>query len=131
MKIPLNCRENGVTNSLKYLLDTNVILGVLKQNPEALRLIDLQHTPLHACAYSFITRIELFSFPEINAAETKIIQDFLNEFTYLGMTPNVEDHTIEIRKQYRLKLPDAMISATARAYGLELLSLDQTLIRKH
>ena len=112
-------------NGISYLLDTNVIIGILKKTPAAVNLIANKKLQMHQCAYSFITRMELLSFPEITTKETKSILGFLNDLTYFGCTPNIEEIAIETRKQRRLKLPDAIIFATAKIYGCELLSLDQ------
>ena len=39
----------------------------------------------------------------------------------------VEDAAITLRRTRRLKLPDAIVAATARVHGLELLTLDDVL----
>ncbi len=44
-------------NGVKYLLDTNIILGIIKGNPDA--GIKLKGINLKTCAYSSITRMEL------------------------------------------------------------------------
>ncbi len=40
------------------------------------------------------------------------------------MDVTVEDRAIELRRSRRVKLPDALIAATALTYGLRLLTLD-------
>jgi hypothetical protein len=46
---------------------------------------------------------------------------------YLPMSQEIEDSTIHIRRHYKLKIPDAIIAATAKVNHLELLTLDQQL----
>lgn len=46
----------------------------------------------------------------------------------LKSTPEVEDLTIALRRTRKVKLPDALIAAKAIHHGLELLTLDQTLM---
>lgn len=43
-------------NGIKYLLDTNIIIGVLKGNAQAIGIA--KHIDLSTCAFSAITRIE-------------------------------------------------------------------------
>jgi predicted nucleic acid-binding protein len=40
----------------------------------------------------------------------------------------VEDHAIQLRRARRVKLPDALIAATALCHGLQLLTLDMGLL---
>jgi len=46
------------------------------------------------------------------------------------MSQAIEDATIQIRRQYGLKTPDAIIAATASVHNLELLTLDQQLANR-
>lgn len=47
---------------------------------------------------------------------------------YLPITREIEDQAIALRRQRRIKLPDALIAATALHNGLELLTLDAGLL---
>ena len=50
--------------------------------------------------------------------------------THIGLDASIEDTTISLKRLYRLKLPDAIIAATAKTYHLELLTLDKQLANK-
>lgn len=43
---------------------------------------------------------------------------------YLPIDLSVEDRAIALRRSRRVKLPDALIAATALVHGLQLLTLD-------
>jgi len=60
--------------------------------------------------------------------EERLISDRLSKFTYLSISSEVEDLAIALRRKRKLKLPDALIAATAIHYSLELLTLDQALL---
>ena len=67
----------AIAVALRLLLDTNVILGVLKgsQHPAIVeRLSDAQSDE---CAYSAITRIELLGFPGMTGDEDATVQELL------------------------------------------------------
>ena len=43
-------------------------------------------------------------------------------FLVLPITEEISDKTIELRKDYKIKLPDALIAATALVYNFTLVS---------
>lgn len=113
----------------ELLLDTNVLIGLLKEHPAALALLQQEDDPLRRAGYSAISRMELLGFPSLQVPERDAITRLLEALTYLPIDRTVEDRAIEIRGRRTLKLPDAIILATARVHGLELLTLDQRLQR--
>ena len=112
---------------IKYLLDTNFILGILKSNPIVLADVSERQTLTSECAYSAITRMELLGFPGITREEEALIRQKLVRLTYLPLTPAIEDMTILLRQTRIVKLSDAIIAAIALCSGLELLTLDKRL----
>jgi hypothetical protein len=50
----------------------------------------------------------------------KVLEDFIDESTIFDLTDPVVDSTIAICRAHRIKLPDAVIAATAQVYGLTL-----------
>lgn len=99
------------------LLDTNIVLYFLGG-----KLVN----PLPSGNYSIsvITEMELLSYPAISSDEEKRIISFLNRITVVGIDKNIKNLTISLRKQYRLKLADAIIVATAQSLGGTLLTND-------
>ena len=114
-------------NGIDYLLDTNFILGLLKSSPDTLALINDRRIVLQQCAYSAITRMELLGFPGITTTEESLIQDKLARLMYLPITPSVEDLAIRLRRTRRMKLPDAIVAASALETGAKLLTFDRQL----
>lgn len=117
-------------NGIKFLLDTNFILGVVKQTEPVLKALTERTIKLDECAYSFITRIELLSYSAITPLEIESIESILGATHYLAISQQIESTAIDIRRQYQLKIPDAIIAATAIALNLELLTLDRQLIKR-
>ncbi|MDZ7810635.1 MAG: type II toxin-antitoxin system VapC family toxin [Arhodomonas sp.] len=108
------------------LLDTNVVIGVLKELTPAMEMLRSvgNDTPL---AYSAITRMELMGYPGLTAEEGAAIESTLATMTYMGLTHAIEDRAIVLRQNHRIKLPDAIIAATALEYSYRLLTLDEAL----
>ena len=115
-------------SGVEYLLDTNFILGMLKNAPEVSAILVIKQLNSSQCAYSAVTRMELLGFPGITPDEDALIQSKLKRFTYLAIDPVVEDRAISIRRTRQVKLPDALIAATALCHGLQLLTLDLGLL---
>ncbi len=121
---PAAFKSGCVMSGTEYLLDTNFILGMLKATPTVLDVINRERLKAGQCAYSAITRMELLGFPGITGDEDSLIRSRLSMFTYLPVDVAVEDRAIAPRRSRRVKLPDALIAATALTYGLRLLTLD-------
>ena len=73
--------------------------------------------------------MELLSYPFLDAQSETEIRSFLAEVTIVGITREVKERAIELGRRHELKLPDAIIAATALAIDAELLSNDRTLRR--
>ena len=117
-------------NGIKFLLDTNFILGVVKKTEPVVKALTERTIALDECAYSFITRIELLSYSAITPLEIESIESILIAMHYLSISQQTENTSINIRRQYQLKIPDAIIAATAIALSLDLLTLDQQLSKR-
>lgn len=111
-----------------YLLDTNILIGLLKDHPPALDA--LARTEGNAVlAYSGVTRMELLGYPHLRTDEARVIGELLDELEYLPLIRAVEDRVINLRRHHRIKLPDAVIAATALERGYGLVTLDEALAR--
>lgn len=104
--------------SRRYLLDTNAVIYPLNG-----RLV----CPLSVGQYSvsIITEIELLSFSDLSDGEGQKIRDFLVLLDRVRLTDAVRDETIRLRRKNRLKLPDAIIAASALTHDATLLTNDQ------
>jgi len=103
-----------------YLLDTNAILDFLGDKlPAKARAIFSQIID-DQINISVINKIELLGFSSV---EPEII-DFVSYSNVFPLDDGVVEKTIEIRRQYKIKLPDAIIAATALHFDLTLLTND-------
>ena len=85
-------------NGAKCLLDTNVVIGLLKQHTAAVALIEAHHLDLNQIAISQITRMELLGFPSLPKEEERLIQGFLQSCLVLFIDEVVERQTIHLRR---------------------------------
>ena len=105
----------------KLFLDTNIILYLLSGNPEINEILKGQEAVV-----SFITELELLSFQGIDPNEESIIIELLKNCQIIQINQDIKRITIELKRKYRLKLPDAIIAATAFYLNLPLITADKT-----
>ena len=118
-----------MTSGIDHLLDTNVVIGLLKGHAPAVALAQSAGLALDRAAVSQITRMELLGFPAIAPEEELAAHAFLSQCRVLGISDEIEALAITLRRSGGLKLPDAIIAATAKVVGAKLLTLDERLVR--
>jgi predicted nucleic acid-binding protein len=103
--------------TVSELFDTNILIdhlnGIKKATKELQRSDDL--------AISVITWIEVMTGAQ-NKAQEAILRAFLSNFQSLPVTNAVAERAAENRRVRKIKLPDAMILATAEAAGRTLVT---------
>ena len=107
-------------NGISVVADTNIIVYMLNGNKRIAELLNGKEVYL-----SFVTELELFGKRTLSPAEKKKIQSFLNECIIIDINTSIKRAVINLREQYKLKLPDAIIVATALEYSLPLFTADK------
>ncbi len=108
----------------RYVLDTNAIVALLQQNIELIELLK----DADWIGVSIISKIEFLVFPGLSQDDRQLFEQFLQRVEVLGLAAidNVlMDKIVEIRQQYRLKLPDAVIAAMAIQNSASLVTADR------
>ena len=111
-------------NGINLMIDTNAAIYLLNGNDQIADLLDGKNIFI-----SFITELELLSKPEITNSEKKIIKSFLNDCTIYDINSLVKDKVIELKQSAKIKLPDAIIAATALWLNVPLVSADTDMRR--
>jgi predicted nucleic acid-binding protein len=73
---------------------------------------------------SVITEIELLSYPNLDAKTEENIRSFLAQLKLINLNNAIKTKAIQLRREYKIKLPDAIIVATALILNIPLLSND-------
>lgn len=108
---------------IKYLWDTNTAIYYLQQQfpQDAEKLID-DIVEDYKIIISAITEIELYCWKTPADDDLKILHEFIEDAMVIELEKEIKFTTAEIRKQYRIKLPDAIIAATSMVYDLTLIT---------
>jgi hypothetical protein len=106
-------------NGNKLFLDTNIILYFLSGDKTLAELLDGKQFYL-----SFITQLELLAYSGISRKDQKIIEGLLNHCVIIDINAEIKIKVIEIRKRYKIKLPDSIVIATSLFLDLPLVTAD-------
>lgn len=74
---------------------------------------------------SFISEVELLGFKGITKSEETKLKQLIGDCFTIEWSSKLKERTIELRKKYSIKLPDAIVAATSMIYGVTLVSADK------
>ena len=107
-------------NSL--FVDTNILLYLLSGDETVAEMLDEKHLVI-----SFVTELELLGYKDLSESDLKIIQELLNEATVMDINTEIKRLVVLLRKNYKVKLPDAIVVASALYANLPLVTADKQL----
>ena len=102
------------------VLDTNIVLFLLESDD-----ILEQYLQDKTFYLSLVNEMELLGYKDITEKEEVIIGFFLEECAIVEINKGIKDIAIKLRRKYSLKLPDAIVAATAIFLGIPLISADK------
>ena len=94
---------------VKALFDTNILIDYLKGVDAAQAELDRHRQRL----ISIVTWMEVHA-GVTSAEEAEVVEMFLRDFTVIEITRAIARDAAEIRQALRIRLPDALIWASAR-----------------
>jgi predicted nucleic acid-binding protein len=112
----------------RYFLDTNAIVALLQGNSPLLQL--LQNADW--IGISIISQIEFLAFSGLSQGDIQVFQQFVQRVEVVSLTTSdtlLIDQIIQLRQQYRLKLPDAIIAAMALHKNANLVTMDREFVK--
>jgi len=105
----------------KYLIDTNVLIDAQMGHLSEKGLIFLADVINENFIISFITLIEYLGYKDIS----KSSEEFIALAETIEVDKAIIKNCIDLRKNYKIKLPDAIIAATALAHNLILMTSNE------
>ena len=104
-------------SELNALLDSDILLDFLDGHAPAAREI----ARYRECCISIISWMEVMAGARTETDED-IRRSFLAHFRIIALTARVAEEAVKLRREYRLKLPDAVIWASAMTENCLLVS---------
>lgn len=102
----------------KALFDTNILIDLFNGRREAMSALDA-YPPQHA--------ISLVTWMEVMVGAKKYHQEHqtrmaLSAFNIIGISQDIAERSVNLRQEFGLKLPDAIILATAQHHRYEMVT---------
>ncbi|ENA4996913.1 type II toxin-antitoxin system VapC family toxin [Escherichia albertii] len=100
------------------LFDTNILIDLFSGRIESKQALE---------AWPLQNAISLVTWMEVLVGAKKYNQEHrtqiaMSAFNVIGISQDIAERSVALRQEYRMKLPDAIILATAQIYGFELVT---------
>lgn len=103
---------------IDFIADTNFLIYIHEGNKITEPFLDYNF------GISFISEVELLGFKGISKSEETKLKQLINDCFNIEWNSKIKEQTIEIRKKYSIKLPDAIVASTSLVYGIPLVTAD-------
>jgi len=105
----------------QYIIDTNAVIDYLGKKMPETGMAFMNSVIDQVPNISVVTKIEILGF---NAPEEhyQLLTNFMNDANVIDLSNDIVEACINLRKNHKTKLPDAIIAATAIVYDLALIS---------
>ena len=103
---------------MKALFDTNVLIDYLRGLPAARAELERYDDK----SVSIVSWMEVLA--GASPAVERATRDFLDSFALVELDHAVADRAVALRRQRRIKLPDAIVWASAQVHAMLLVTRD-------
>ena len=108
----------------QYLIDNNAISNYFSGLFSVKGMVFMAQVIDQTPTISVITQIEALSWVSPDGSKEQVVKSFINDATVLALAPAVVNQCVSIRRNRKIKIPDAIIAATAIANNLRLITSD-------
>ena len=105
-----------------FILDTSAVIKYVKGSLSSSGMDLLNRVIEDEPTISIVNRIELLSWKPPVESDLDLFHLFVNNSNHIPLTESIILKTIEVRREYKLKLPDAIIASTALILNRTLLA---------
>lgn len=106
-------------SGISLICDTNPLVYLLDGNEDVGNFLDGKQVWI-----SFISELELFGKKGLNEVEKREINNLINSCFIADMNLQIKQSTKDLMQKNHIKLPDAIIAATAQYLDLPLFTAD-------
>lgn len=103
-----------------YVVDTNVLI-YLQKGVNGIDLL-LEGKDIFV---SFITEMEMLSYSKHSTDDLKKTKKLLDDCFIIELNNDIKTSAIELRRNYKFKLPDAIVAATAIFFQIPIITADK------
>lgn len=104
---------------IDFIADTNFLVYVHEGKDIISHFMDFNF------GISFISEVELLGYSGITKTEEIKLKMLLNDCFYIDWNHTIKNQTIQLRRNYSIKLPDAIVASTSLVYQIPLITADK------
>jgi predicted nucleic acid-binding protein len=108
----------------RYIIDSNVIVNYTSEKYSQKAMSFLADVIDEIPNISVITKIEVLSWRSFIIQEEENMRLFVNSLNLIRLSDSIVEKCIEIRRNHKIKTPDAIIAATVILNDFTLLTSD-------
>jgi predicted nucleic acid-binding protein len=105
----------------QYIINTNAVIDYLGKKMPETGMVFMNSVIDQILNISVVTKIEVLGF-NAPAEHYQLLTNFMNDSNVIDLSNDIVEACINLRKNHKTKLPDAIIAATAIVYNWELIS---------
>lgn len=107
---------------MSCIIDTNPLIYLIGGSAPPDVLERIEHATCMGGRFSVLTRIEILGWHRHTSESRRATVALLDQLVEIPLTRAIVERTIELRSMLLIKLPDAIIAATALTEGLPLMT---------
>ncbi len=107
-------------NGSKIFIDTNIAIYLLDGDASLAEILNKKQIYI-----SFITQLELLGYPGLNEQQLNQIEYMLENCVVIDIHSKIKQEVINLRRNYKISLPDCIVAATAMFMDLPLITSDK------
>ena len=119
MKIRLIIKNEYGMSGIRILCDTNILIHLLKNNTDVIDFLTEKQVFI-----SSVTELELYGKPNIDSKELSVIDMLIDSCFVVDLIQPVKQIVKQLKQRYKIKLPDAIVAATAIYMDMPLVTFD-------
>lgn len=104
---------------IDFIADTNFLIYIHEGNKIIEPFLEYNF------GISFISEVELLGFNGITKSDETKLKQLINDCFEVEWNAKIKQQTIELKRNYNIKLPDAIIASTSLVYGIPLVTADK------
>jgi toxin FitB len=105
-----------------FLIDTNILIYYFADLIPEGQILKINNIFINSFNISPITKIEFLGWKPHTEDSYKKAEQFLMQAKIISLRSSIIDKCIEIKRLYSIKLPDAVIAATAIVHDFKLVT---------
>ncbi len=111
-------------SGINILLDTNIIIYLLSGDKKLEEILEGK-----ILITSLISEMEVLAYPELDEKNDNKIREFLSKINIVPINESIKEVAIQMRRKYKVKLPDAIIAATSFFLNVPVITTDSDFTR--